>query len=855
MNPLRIEISNMGAVTNAEHDLSNISLVAVVGVNGSGKSTTFTLAPTWILFGTTKNGCSVDDMITIGQTEMTGTLEFEHRGSIYRVVRTRSKKTKAGKSTLELFRLRNEEWIPESGTTISETQAKIKELLGLDAETFTASSMILQGRANEFTSKPPAQRKAILQDILGLDIYDWLQERAKKQYQVKTAELEQLKGKIAQLKKQMGETSIESLRALLADTQTAITLHEAEIEALETQLQETLTKVAQIQAKQSRAKDLEEQAETLKEEIVKRQQTIKQEKAAIGQEESLLVMAQDIQERASKYEQIRALVADIEPKQIMLRNLETEYKASVDSRAAQQGKAAQLGPQIDELKHLLAQRESLGQDAIAHQQAEARLQIIEKMAEEYADRDIKLRKAQDNYDIARREYDAKINEMTNEITFLRNKTSMLENANCVDPVNASCRFLKDAQEAKLLLPGKAKELADYMGNMEVKLAEFKEVVDQALTARANVGYDHQEHSKVSDKVRTLKPSLEKLAQLDIKAELLKNLTKQQEEYLQAAEEADKQAQIKWDALNTLRGELLYLEAQEARLPELMKWAELLPKLNNAQAAIDASNKRIATLQNEILTRQTQAASKRQEAAEIKAELAQIEQINPATIKAALNKAREIIKTEQAHAVRLQAQLEKVAAMAAECADITAQTAPLSKDAVRWQTLSRAFGRDGVPAMIIDCAVPELESIANDILGQMTRGKNSLFFNTQRDKKNGQGIIETLDIMISDWECPQGRPYETFSGGEQLRIDFALRFALAELLARRAGSRVEWLTIDEGLGSQDREHRELVLEAIRNVAGRFKKVILITHIEDAQGFFEEQIVVRREEGKQYAMSAL
>lgn len=855
MNPLRIEISNMGAVTHADHDLSNISLVAVVGVNGSGKSTTFTLAPTWILFGTTKNGCSVDDMISSGETEMAGALEFEHRGTIYRVVRTRSKKTKAGKSTLELFLRQDDAWVPDSGTTISETQAKIKELLGLDAETFTASSMILQGRANEFTSKPPAQRKAVLQDILGLDIYDWLMEQAKKQYQTKTAELERLKGQLTQLHSQTGETSKETLQELLADIQTSITLCEVEIESLEKQLQDALTQAAQIQVKQNRTKDLEEQAETLEKEIQQREQAISQEKAAIGMEESLLVMAEDIREKASRHDQIRALVADIEPKQTMLKSMKTEYKCAVDSRATQQEKASQLGPQIDDLRQLLAQKESLEYDALTFRKAETRLLALEKIAEEYADHDAKLRKAQDAYDVARRENDTKTKEMIKEISVLHNKVAMLENANCVDPDNANCRFLADAQEAKRMLPRKAKELEDCRENAGQKLAGLKEAVDQAQTARANVGYNHQEHSKVSEQVRTLRPSIEKLAQLDIKAELLKNLTKQQEEYLQAAEEADKQAQIKWAALDTLRGELSQLEAEEARLPELKKWAELLPKLNNAKAAIDAANRRITALQNEITTRSGQAASKRQEAAAIRADLAQAEPINPEAVKSALSKAREVLKSEQAQSVRLQAQLDKVAAWERECKDISTQMTPLSKEIVRWQTLIRAFGRDGVPAMIIDCAVPELENIANEILGQMTRGKNSLFFNTQRDKKNGKGIIETLDIMITDWECPQGRPYETFSGGEQLRIDFALRFALAEILARRAGSRVEWLTIDEGLGSQDREHRELVLESIKNIADRFKKAFLITHIEEAQGFFEEQIVIRREEVKHYAMSAL
>lgn len=844
MNPIRIEIANMGAVTHADHDLSHMDLAVVAGPNGAGKSTTFTIAPVWTLYGITKNGCSVDDMITTGQTDMCGIQEFEHQGSVYRVVRTRSKKTKQGKSSLELFRQCEGEWVSESGTSIQETQAKIRALLGLDAETFTASSMILQGKANEFSSKTPAERKRTLQEILGLRIYDELQAQARMKYAQRTAQLEQFKGRLAELKNQMGDANKESLQAALADTQTAIALYEAEIKTTEHQLQEAVVMVAGIQAKETRAKDLDNQAGTLEEEIAERQQTIKEEKSAIAQEESLLLEADDIREKAAKFDEIRIQVADLENKQATARTIEAEYNAAVETRRNQQDKADKLTPQIADLEQLLKQRSQLENDAQAYRQAEARLEELNKLLQEYTEQDNKLRKAQDAYDVAVRNQTANIKVMTGSIEVLRGKTVMLNNSGCVDPDNATCKFLKDAQEAKQQLPDKEKDLADYREVSTQEIANLKTLVDQALNARTAIGYDHQEHSKVAEQVRTFKPSVDKLAQLEAKAELLENLRTQQAEYLQAAQDTDKQAQEKWTALDKVRGELLQLEAQAARLPELREYADLLPKLNNAQAAIDASNQRISSLQNEINNRQGLATTKRHEAETIRTELAQIEQIDLEAIKSALSTARELLKTGEASKVRLQAELDKVTGCEAEHAKVTAAMVPLSKEIVRWQTLIRAFGRDGVPAMIIECAVPELESIANEILGQMTRGKNALFFNTQRDKKDGKGILETLDIMITDWECPQGRPYETFSGGEQLRIDFALRFALAELLARRAGSRVEWLTIDEGLGSQDKEHRDLVLEAIRNVSDRFKKVILITHVEEAQAAFDECIYIER-----------
>jgi exonuclease SbcC len=90
--------------------------------------------------------------------------------------------------------------------------------------------------------------------------------------------------------------------------------------------------------------------------------------------------------------------------------------------------------------------------------------------------------------------------------------------------------------------------------------------------------------------------------------------------------------------------------------------------------------------------------------------------------------------------------------------------PLAKELVRWQQLVKAFGKDGIPALIIENAVPELERIANDILSQMSGGKNFLRFETQKELKSLSGMAETLDIIVGDWAGE--RIYETYSGGER-----------------------------------------------------------------------------------------
>ena len=103
------------------------------------------------------------------------------------------------------------------------------------------------------------------------------------------------------------------------------------------------------------------------------------------------------------------------------------------------------------------------------------------------------------------------------------------------------------------------------------------------------------------------------------------------------------------------------------------------------------------------------------------------------------------------------------------------------------------------------------------------------------------MAETLDIIVGDWAGE--RIYETFSGGEQLRIDFAIRFALAELLARRAGSRISWCVVDEGFGSQSDEYLPLVIEGVKSVANRFDMVLVISHVKQVQEAFDQQIIFK------------
>jgi exonuclease SbcC len=166
---------------------------------------------------------------------------------------------------------------------------------------------------------------------------------------------------------------------------------------------------------------------------------------------------------------------------------------------------------------------------------------------------------------------------------------------------------------------------------------------------------------------------------------------------------------------------------------------------------------------------------------------------------------------------------------------------LAEDKGLHEELRVAFGKRGVPAMIIETAVPEIEMEANRLLGRITDGRMALRFKMQRETQAGE-VRETLDIEIGD-ELGT-RAYEMYSGGEAFRVNFAIRIALSQLLARRAGTQLHTLIIDEGFGVLDAVGRERLVGAINAVQDDFERILVVTHIEELKDAFPARIEVTK-----------
>jgi exonuclease SbcC len=87
----------------------------------------------------------------------------------------------------------------------------------------------------------------------------------------------------------------------------------------------------------------------------------------------------------------------------------------------------------------------------------------------------------------------------------------------------------------------------------------------------------------------------------------------------------------------------------------------------------------------------------------------------------------------------------------------------------------------------------------------------------------------------------GEVKPVISGGEEDVANLALRLAISQMIADRAGQPLSILFLDEILGSLDEERRLAVIELLRSLADRFPQVILITHIESMRDASFDRII--------------
>lgn len=164
----------------------------------------------------------------------------------------------------------------------------------------------------------------------------------------------------------------------------------------------------------------------------------------------------------------------------------------------------------------------------------------------------------------------------------------------------------------------------------------------------------------------------------------------------------------------------------------------------------------------------------------------------------------------------------------------------------------AFSQDGIPFIIIQDVVPEIEKEANDILSKMTKGEMSLSIKTSKQQRNKKEI-NVIDIFTVDSEN-KVLSYTSKSGGQKVKIALALAFALSQIKSKMIGIKIGMLFIDEPpyLDASGTQAYATGLESISENS-KFTKILAITHDESMKDRFPQNIDIVFENGKSTIIS--
>jgi exonuclease SbcC len=866
MIPIKLFLRNFMSYGEPGEELDfDFHTACLCGDNGNGKSALLD-AMTWALWGRAPRleGTQAKNEEIIrranGVNEALVEFQFGVDGDRYRVVR----RLRRGRSaTLELYLYAPlaatdapgsgapaapetspaESWRPLTGATNTDTQRALQSLLGLDYHTFITSSFLFQGRADSFTRAAPTERKEVLGRILRLDLYDELARRARdlsrecegraRQLGDERARLQAQADCEPQLAQQAAETD-----AALRQAEQAVALSEGELEQARLRKAAADSAAKELRRAEAALKQAAAHADSLAQQEAEFSQRVQRQRAALAQEQAIRAAAAQLEEARRAEEDLNARREQATQAQSACQQAAVAVKAE---RVRLEAELRQIEASAAEARKAAGEAEALAREAAdlegeirACQEAEAALESSRHEMQ-------RIRSQQAADDQAMKVLRAELADIAARITALTRASArcplceqhlaedlrrrLLEQAQALASARESAiADLKRAgEEARLLLgqfEAKMRSIQPHVargGAFQKRLGEVQQRHGDARTAAANADTRERQARELRHTLEAESFALEERRKLAEAEAMLARIAYDPGEHKRVQE-----------TIRSLAGAERKLGAVESARASLPQDEEHLAQVHKSLAAAREALAAAARDREHL----------RQQAADVSPAAAVVAQAEAR--RADAQKARDHLVAQGA---ALSAQIESCRRARDEAQRCGRKRGQAELDRVIYGELAEAFGRQGVQALVIETVVPQLTEDANELLGRMTEGRMQVNFVTQRERPDG-GAAETLDIHISDEMGT--RRYELYSGGEAFRVDFAVRVALARLLARRAGAKLQTLVIDEGFGTQDAASRDKLVECINAIQQDFEKVLVITHIDELKDAFQERIEVTKDE---------
>ncbi len=828
-------------------DFTSFDLACISGNNGAGKSAILD-AITWALFGRARK--HDESIINLESARAEVIFSFHYEGNQYRIIRSNPR---GGVKSVE-FQILQEDgsdkdnltWLPLTERTLRETDQKIEGVLRLDYESFINASFFLQGEADQFTQQNPSVRKRILSQILGLEIWENYRREAAQKRKYSESEIDTLDGRIAEILIELEEEELRknhllSLENDLDKAREARILSEKQLEEMQSihssleeqqRLLDTLTQhVNKIAEKMSLT---QEKLKSRKEEKKSYQEMMSQSKRINKEFQDL----KEAQKALSTWENTAEKFREQENKrQEPLLQITAEKARLLQEKTSLESQYQELRSAVDNLPALTAELEE-------------QKELIKQAEAELENRDQK-KKVLDQARQQQADAKAENPRLFQEMKDLEKRILELEETEgALCPLCGQELSQKDRESLIQSLKTEGKDLGD-------RFRENKSTLEQADQVVKDLQLQITAFSLVETRLKNLMQETGKtenrITQLKGQEQSWESQQKIKLEQIQGALDSDNYAEEPRKLLSGINADLKligYDASEHDRVREIVMQGSVIQErkvaLDSAISALKPLEREIKDLtealafdQKDLEKQNAEITHSRQALITAKEKAPDIQNVNKTLLQ--LKEKENILQREAGAAQQKVAVLEIQKSRKIELEE---QRQEISSRVKQYKQLEAAFGKDGVPALLIEQALPNIEAKANQILERLSGGAMSIRFRTQKSYKasNREDLKETLDIQIRDQSGY--RDYEMYSGGEAFRINFAIRLALSHVLAQRAGARLQTLVVDEGFGSQDSVGRQRLIEAINLIQDDFEKILVITHVEQIKEAFSTQLIVEK-----------
>ena len=848
MVPLRLTLRNF--ICYGEDvpilDLEPVHVACLSGQNGHGKSALLD-AITWAVWGRAR-ARTHDELIHQGKSSMSVELELYARGQRYRILRRYSRPSagRQGTTLLDLQASSGNGYRAITGNTVRDTEALIRDVVHMDYDTFVNTAFLLQGRADMFTRSKPSQRKECLAEVLDLSYYDDLEQRAKAQSTLIQDYIKEADIAIAQLRS--GLEAREEHQAILEEAS-------ASIERLAPAVEAARARVDSQRGRVELLRNMGKECDVLKARVAAGRSEIdaldRQRRGYEGRAAEYHAMTERREEILQGFGGLDTARRESERLDDVHRRLLTlqSGKARLEQEVAVQRERlsaylAQLSSNIENgLEPTASRLPAIGQ-AIADMESEEN--ALEAGKADYA------RMVGEAHDLSLtiESLEAANTVLREEMGETRQKFDILQREDAECPV---CR--------QLLRPDDRDHVrAEYERQGKKALNRYRDNAAEQDRLR-------ETHSRLATKVSRLEVELSRDAReltrkrTELERDRRDSITARQQLDLALAESENERARLENEAFaEAERAELARIDARIAEMDydpdahnaarrqarELGPYEELIRKLREAEKRLPEERRDLGEVAAMLERRRAETAEDEERAARLGRDIVALP-----SMEAELRGMEDSLtaKERELEAARVQQgisteELARLDRLEAEAKEREKKRNTLADQKGVYDELAVAFGKNGVQALIIEAAIPQLEDDANQLLSRLTDNRMSIRLQLRQGRRERRMGLpsEELDIRVGDEMGT--RSYETFSGGEAFRIDFSLRIALSKLLARRSGAPLPILFIDEGFGSQDAAGQERLKEAIQSIQDDFRKIIVITHIDEIKESFPTRIEVTK-----------